>query len=429
MLQRSTFSNLIFFLFLLFLPLPAMAISTVNLSFVGNDAYLLSGANLEDVAKIEVTVSYDSSLLCNPRLVPRSYFDGATVSLEGDTGGTARLTVTSTKPMRGNGPFAALAFDPVGTSVGFINSLTGRVYDTNGASLAVIFAVTNPTPQLDPSDPDDLPMIKEREAKGQTFMGGDVSYMPPEATDAKERGEQSETTAETKDAAAATGKSTAAQSADFQESQLQEKAPESSAPMAQSILERFRLFKGKRSAKNLTALFDAAPAAFFRQYPAIFLADGKGSVRVIISRVAPGKAPNFAFRSARCVSFRKVSETEWLVEARPDKGVLKAGIMLLDDGKPREIPLTVARKARVDLISPGKVSEADFALFLKERGTARAPCFDLNGDGKRDYLDDYIFTANYLLAREKEKAKAVVPPASLKTQKTQTEKQRPSKGV
>jgi hypothetical protein len=177
-------------------------------------------------------------------------------------------------------------------------------------------------------------------------------------------------------------------------------------PQARSILEQFRLFKGERTRKNLIALFNSAPGASFRQDPPIFLADGKGSVRVTISRVAPGKVPSFTFRSARCVSFRKVSETEWLVEAKPDKGVLKAGIMLLDDGKPREIPLTVARKARVDLINPGKVSEADFALFLKQRGTKRAPRFDLNGDGKRDYQDDYIFTANYLFARESEEEKS-----------------------
>ncbi len=70
-----------------------------------------------------------------------------------------------------------------------------------------------------------------------------------------------------------------------------------------------------------------------------------------------------------------------------------------------EIPLTVSPKARVDLIQTDKVSEADFALFLKERGAAGAPKFDLNGDGKRDYLDDYIFTANYLAAQKEKSGK------------------------
>jgi hypothetical protein len=104
------------------------------------------------------------------------------------------------------------------------------------------------------------------------------------------------------------------------------------------------------------------------------------------------------------VSCKKLAESEWLVEARPDKGATRAAIIInLADGKTRETPLTISPKARVDLVIPGKVTETDFALFLKERGTTSAPKFDLNGDGKRDYLDDYIFTANYLVTQEKEK--------------------------
>lgn len=63
-----------------------------------------------------------------------------------------------------------------------------------------------------------------------------------------------------------------------------------------------------------------------------------------------------------------------------------------------EIPLTVAPAipAESKIGKKGKLTEADFILFLKERGTEKAPRFDLNGDGKRDYLDDYIFTANFI---------------------------------
>ncbi len=389
---RNIIIRTILLLFLLLIPLPVLAIPTVSLTFVGNNSFLLSGRNLEDVGRIEAAVGYDSSSLANPRLMPKSFFEGAEVTLGGDAGGTVLLTVTSSKPLKGNGAFAIIAFDPIGTSVGTIGSLKGRVYGANGASQSVIFDFTNPTPQLDPSDPDDAPMIIERESKGQSFMGGEVSYLPPEATP------------EAKDTAASAGEN----AGDSQAGRVQEKGAESSASQVQCVLERFRLFKGERTPKNLMALFDAARGATFSQNPPIFLSDGKGSVRVTISRVTPGKAPNFTFRSARCVSIRKVSEKEWLVEVKPDKGMLKAGIMFLDDGKLRDIPLTVSPKVRVDLITPGKVTEADFALFLKERGTARAPRFDLNGDGKRDYLDDYIFTANYLAVLGNKKKKGIL---------------------
>jgi hypothetical protein len=57
----------------------------------------------------------------------------------------------------------------------------------------------------------------------------------------------------------------------------------------------------------------------------------------------------------------------------------------------------VAPPAGIDLDGSGKVNEADFTLFLKERGAENAPRFDLNGDGARNYLDDYIFTANFIV--------------------------------
>ena len=107
--------------------------------------------------------------------------------------------------------------------------------------------------------------------------------------------------------------------------------------------------------------------------------------------------PNFAFNSARYVSLARGDEGEWEVEVRPDAGAVSASVTMLANGTLQEFPLTVTPKVEVSLIKPGKVSEADFLLFLKETGTPAAPGHDLNGDGKRDYLDDYIFTANYLL--------------------------------
>jgi hypothetical protein len=422
MIQYFSFRQLFILCLLFLLPAPALAVLTVNMNFSGNNSFLLSGKDLQDVVRIEATLSYDASSLANPRLTPNTYFPDATVTMNEDNGGTVRLIVASGKPMKGKGPFAMLTFNPVGTSVGAITSFYGRVYGAKGASLPANFSYTNPTPPLDPSDPDDWPIIKERESKGQTYMGGGVAYLPPEAAAAIENSKESEESKEANDAVTATEENTAEQTADPQEYPTKEKTPETPEAPAQSVLERFRLFEGERSAKNLIALFEAAPDASFKQEPSILLADGKKNVRLTISKVDRGKAPNFAFTAARFVSCKKLSKNKWLVEARPNEGALNAGISILTNGKLREIPLTVCQMARVDLIHPGKVSEADFALFLKQRGTAKAPKFDLNGDGKRDYLDDYIFTANYLVALEKEKAKKGEPSASQKTQKTRNGK-------
>lgn len=403
-------------------PLSAMAIPKVSLSFAGNSTFILTGANLEDVSKLQVAIGYDASTLSNPRLVSITSFSGARVAVDSDSPGALRLTITADTPMNGKGSLAKIDFYSSGNSAGTISSLNGQIYGANGTSLSAMFEYTNPTPPLDPTDLDDIPMIEEREKNGQSYMGGDVTYLPPEAAKALE---QSEKTPETKDEDASAAGNSAEKDAESKEKPDTEKAEDPGAVL--NVLERFRLFKGERTAKNLMALFDAAPNMPFIQEPHILLADGKNEVQVTIAKVSSGKTPSFAFTSARYVYGKKLSKSEWLVVAKADKGALNSNILMLDNEVLRDIPLTVSPKVRVDLITPGKVSKADFTLYLKNRGTAKAPLFDLNGDGKRDYQDDYIFTANYLVALEKQKTKAVEATASKKTLKTGNSKKKPLK--
>jgi hypothetical protein len=44
------------------------------------------------------------------------------------------------------------------------------------------------------------------------------------------------------------------------------------------------------------------------------------------------------------------------------------------------------------------MTNAQFDRYFSGQGTAADPEFDVNRDGKRDYIDDYIITANYLAA-------------------------------
>jgi hypothetical protein len=53
-------------------------------------------------------------------------------------------------------------------------------------------------------------------------------------------------------------------------------------------------------------------------------------------------------------------------------------------------------------------SEAETSAFLKDQG-AEKPMFDLNRDGKHDYIDDYIYTGHYLLNNKQVKAEPKKP--------------------
>jgi hypothetical protein len=190
---------------------------------------------------------------------------------------------------------------------------------------------------------------------------------------------------------------------------------EKSALLNKSVLERFREYQGEQSPKNLIALFKSAIAGN-RQEPTFALSDGKTIVKVFVDLPETGKAaPNFALIDAKLVSLKKSSDSAWVVEVLPNKGTFDAAVIVLEDGKTVKLPLTVAPPLSADakIGKGGVLSEADFISFMKERGTGKAPRFDLNGDGKRDYIDDYIFTANFLA-----KADAGKPAAEKKSQGT-----------
>ena len=178
------------------------------------------------------------------------------------------------------------------------------------------------------------------------------------------------------------------------------KAPEKKLESQQSVLDRFRDYKGESTPKNLIALFDRDEKSGVRQEPPVLLADGKASLKIVISNVSGAHAPNFALKKARLVSLKRDADNAWVVEARPEKGAYNGSLTMLLDDSMVELPLVVAPKIDIDLVKSGKITEDGFKRFLKERGTAKAPKYDLNGDGRRDYVDDYIFTVNYLAAQD-----------------------------
>jgi hypothetical protein len=173
----------------------------------------------------------------------------------------------------------------------------------------------------------------------------------------------------------------------------------------QAVLELFRSFDSQPSIEAFTALF-AKRESDYSQEPGIAIADGKSTVRIVLSNLSGETAPNFAFTSARAVSVTKKGDA-WVIAAEPGSGTLTAGITVLSEDRLTEFPLTTSPYVDVDLDRSGVITEADFMLYLKERGKTTGLKFDLNRDGRRDYIDDFIFTANYLVSKDKGLVKGV----------------------
>lgn len=448
MFKLSSLPTTLLICILAILPVPAFAISALSISSPAADGvFILRGAGIEGVSGLDITVSYDLTTLSNPRVEVGSPVRGMLNAI--NPGNPIKmLIVSATKAITESGTIATMTFDRKGNSLGRITGVTATLIDLDNKKVAMAQPVViNPTevrkpdPQTGSTDTTSATDTGKTgtgaTATSQPFVvGGTVILAFNGTTDdgqseplsievpPQENPEQqpAEAIPEPEPQVPAPSPEEAQEPAPVQPEPAPEPEgvvqpapqgtaqPAVSAQAVQSVLERFRLFQGEKTLESLTALFHKDGATFFSQTPPIGIADGKSSVKLLIRQVAGDKTPTFAFNSSRFVSLAKTGDAEWEVEVRPNKGVVRSSVTMRSGDVVQVLPLTVTPRADIALTGSGEITEADFRLFLKERGTESAPRYDLNGDGTRDYVDDYIFTANYLLkVQQKAGNKKAVP--------------------
>ncbi len=175
--------------------------------------------------------------------------------------------------------------------------------------------------------------------------------------------------------------------------------PESRPPAPPAVvsykanIENFRTYRGEKSPAIFTALINRDISPTIHQDPLIALSDGKTTLKITV-RFRPGNesSPNFALTNAMLISLKKdpASSSGWIIEALPRTNTTKARLTILTSSELVECPLNLAPP-----VTGVSATETDFIAFLKDSGTS-PPKHDLNGDGRHDYQDDFIYTANYL---------------------------------
>jgi hypothetical protein len=161
----------------------------------------------------------------------------------------------------------------------------------------------------------------------------------------------------------------------------------------QSILERFRLYKGERTVEDFSSLFIVADSTVVRQQPRIALSDGSTAMILAIKLAAiDGVAPNFTLRNATLVNLQQKANNEWVLKALPAKGALDTALIVAAGATVKEFPVVVSPILPPEW-NPTLSAFKDF-LSNSEKGCTKEK--DINADGVCDYRDDYIYTANYL---------------------------------
>lgn len=388
-------------------PGSCFADATLTVTPAGDGVFLLQGTGVADAGAMDITITYDGAALANPRVVPGDLITGALTAVNAGMAGTVRIGIIRTAPIHGDGVIATLRFDRKGEAAGGIQALTASLSNLAGKTLPVQLRVAAPRTSPGLSDPP-----RDEETTGTTTpasiapvasVPGTVSGVVTGLAAQEEAvGEEIRVGGEDEEVTAAP------KVAPLEEPVSDKVEPRQEIMVLASVLDRFQDHRGERSVETFTALFEQSGAGGFSQTPSPLLADGK-SVLAVDFVAAPGDihVAEMTATGARLLSLQPAPDDPqtWVAQLRPERGVLQASLTVPLQTYAIVFPLVVAPRLNIDLDKSGRVTPADFALFLKKRSA-----FDLNGDGKLDYRDDYLFTANYLVSLRGEEKSGGPPP-------------------
>ena len=394
--------------------------------------FLIQGAAMDGVAGIDLVIGYDTTILGSPSVTQGALITGALMAANANAPGTVKIAVITTKAFNGCGVIASIVFASQSGSGG-ITGFSASVIDSSGAKLDVVtdfstargssapvssgslssapgipFSQT-PTPQqtVPPA------AAATATASAPVYLG--TVTMPSDMTSSPASGAAPQKAAEQPLPAPRQPEPPRQEPVPAPVEKEQPApapvSPPAPAPVPQekdelkqvalaAVADRFRTYEGEKSPMILTALFKKEVSTVIRQAPPIAVSDGTAAVTVVAELPASSSSPNVALNNARLVSIKKdESGAKWTISVIPARDASRATITILSGANSVEYPLTV-----IPPVSGMKFSDKEFETFLKDSGAPRAK-YDLNSDGRHDYLDDYIYTGHYLLKKGAEKRK------------------------
>lgn len=382
--------------------------ASVSVNPSSDGVFIIQGNSMDGVAGIDLTVVYDTSSLASPKIDQGSLVAGGALFAANPNfaPSTIKIIIISARALSGSGQIAVITFASH-TGTGSITVSTSMI-DSKGAAVpgGGKFTVADfqtfttgstgfiSSPGAPFSKPPPVTTTANPPAvapTSQTYLGTVSMPADVQARSDTKPADTSGIPEQFTEPAATTPVEPPAEEKPVTEPQKPEKVK---LTAYKGTLENFRVYKGEKSPAILVALVNNKIAATIRQEPAVALSDGKTTLKILVKlETANVKSPNFALDGAKLVSLNKDDAATWIVEALPQANIVQASLTILTDSEIIEYPLTLAPP--VEGVSP---AEADFVVFLNDSGAA-TPKRDLNGDGKHDYLDDYIYTANYLIRK------------------------------
>lgn len=417
---------------------PAAAAVQLTVMPVAGNVFVLQGKDLDGIAALDFQFNYDPAVMTNPQggrgeLIPGD----AIFNFNPAVPGFINLRIrTNLESVSGSGTLATISFEGVGDAPGSILSLSANLVSvkatpviaavqilrklpppvepakTGSAEKDETSAVTSPEPFAD-SDAGTAAGMAGAVGEASGFAASGSVVMPHERVET-ERDTQGDFEEQVRASEGEEMQPTEriAMPPEPRSSNAESKPPAPAQVVKttqyQSVLDRMKAYTGERTPAALTALFSPVAGRQVHQDPAIVTSDGESVVTLRVELPPTLKdTPGFSFRNANMMSLEQTDDGTWLIVLLPRKNVIEARVTIRFDGSVIVYPLVVSPPVDPALLALSGSPEAAFARFLKQQGADRDPRFDLNGDGRFDYLDDYIFTAQYLAARQKAPGKNI----------------------
>lgn len=371
-------------LMLLALMSPALSLAEMILtvSCNGDGSFVLAGGNVSGVRTVDLTVGYDTTFLGNPQVGLQG---GAVTNVAGTPG---RLAVNIVREDPDAGLEVELNFETKGDGAGVINYVAASMTDTDGRRFPVRAVIVPFTPAPDPAA-SPAPEGKESVATPAVPPVGSAGSSPRGTVGEERKAEQPERTKNGDDLEKSGADEASKQAAS---DNAVDSMSAADTTVQKSVLQRFREFRGRRGLKEFAALFERGKGEGIRQEPAIARANGRTPVEIELdTKMTLESAPNFALSDAKFVSLHREGGTKWLMTVVPNEGACEVRLILRAGGNKVEFPLVV--------VPPVDISEkVDRVNFLSElnKYLAEQTTGEATGSPSRQYLHEYIFTANYL---------------------------------
>ena len=377
--------------------------ASVTFTSSASGDYVILGNNMDGVAGIQLNVIYDAASLATPTVTQGALIAGAMLASNTTKPGIIKIAIISTRTFSGSGQIATISFASK-QGIGGIISITSDMIDSKGSTIVpysnnpsgeAITTGNNMTPGIPFSQPSAATASSITPTTVTTSTNiGTVTFTP----DLQQRTDSQPAPSSTVPAYSEKPTVSLLTELTKQSDKLASDSKFEQTPqfvVYKGVLDRIKLYTSIKSLATMVTLFDNKIAQSILQEPAILLSDGQSKATLTVDLpTKTSSSPNFAVNGGKIISFKQNKQNigRWKIEVLPDVGAVRTTLTIIAGAERFEFPLTVAPPAKTTLT----LDESGWNRFLKEIGTAKTPMHDLNNDGVRDYMDEYIFIANHI---------------------------------